>query len=214
MFYQEVLSKNLRFGDVVRGYLFTDLIMKEPILSYPSPGNAYKIDIEIPQYSVVLTPCCSIEKSTICITPLIKVLSSFFKNPYFAEDPTRINRRMQPHQIMSPSDFAKLNPERQEKIFNQRTQYTLLEYFIYKDHDIFDKYTLKDRQTSYYMIDFKNVQKIKCEKIKRPEQMSQENNLILESKILELTIEAREELREKIAYFYSNVPEEDLVLLD
>jgi len=115
---------------------------------------------------------------------------------------------------MSPSDFAKLNPERQEKIFNQRTQYTLLEYFIYKDHDIFDKYTLKDRQTSYYMIDFKNVQKIKCEKIKRPEQMSQENNLILESKILELTIEAREELREKIAYFYSNVPEEDLVLLD
>jgi len=209
MFYAYEPSPVLRFGDVVKGYVSTDLVITEPILSYPSLGNNYKIEIEVPKYSVILTPCCSIGKSTICVAPFIKVLGDFLKNSYFTEDLTRINRPLLPNQLMSTEDWDKLTPERQEQIINAGEEYPLLQYFVYAEHDLFDKYLLRGHEISYYMIDFKNVQKIKCSKIQRPEPRKPLDKAIIGSKILELSIEARRDLREKIAYFFSRVPDED-----
>lgn len=161
MFYSYELSKNLRLGDVVKGYLFADVIISEPILAYPSIGNNYKIEIEVPRYSAVLTPCCSIENSVICVAPLIKVLKDFFKNPYFAEDLTRINKPLLPNQMMSEEDWRELSTERQEEILSLPRNYTLLENFVYAENHLFEKYPLRGPDISYYMIDFKNIQKIK-----------------------------------------------------
>jgi hypothetical protein len=55
------------------------------------------------------------------------------------------------------------------------------------------------------MIDFKNSYKINCNKIKSPKDAP------LNKKILQLSITSRSELREKIAYYYGRIPEEDLI---
>lgn len=214
MFYHYELSKNLRLGDVVKGYLFADVIINEPILAYPSIGNNYKIEIEVPRYSAVLTPCCSIENSVICVAPLIKVLKDFFKNPYFAEDLTRINKALLPNQMMSEEDWRELSTERQVEILSSPRNYTLLEYFVYGENDLFEKYPLRGREISYYMIDFKNIQKIRCSRIKRATDGKPCDELILQSKVLELSAEVRSDLREKIAHFYSRAPKEDTELED
>jgi hypothetical protein len=214
MFYQYEFSKSLRFGDVVKGYLFADVIINAPILTYPSPGNNYKIEVEVPRYSVVLTPCCSIEKSVICVAPLIKVLGDFFKNPYFAEDLTRINNPLLPNQMMSDEDWRKLSAERQGEILSSPSNYTLLEYFVYAENELFERYQLKGREISYYMVDFKNIQKIKCSRIQMPTDRTPCDELILQSKVLELSVEARNDLRDKIAHFYSRPPKEDSAFED
>ena len=62
------------------------------------------------------------------------------------------------------------------------------------------------------MIDFSNFQVLKCLLIKRPETMQLEDTPIIESKVLQLTVEARDNLREKLAAYYARVPAADKIL--
>ena len=213
MFYAEETDNYLRFGDVVRGYILPNTTIKEPILSFKSESHNYTIDVEMP-YSVVLTPCCSIGESMISLTPLIKVRSNFFNNPYFAEDLTRINRLMKPQQSLSPDELEKFSPEEKQRSLEKKINYALLNYFIYEENERFKKYTLRKREIRYYMINFKNIYTMKCAMIKRPKELKPEDAPIIESKVLQLSIQARSELRDKIAYYYSRIPEEDVILED
>ena len=213
MFYAKKMDNILRFGDVVRGYVLPNTTIKEPILSLKSESHNYAIDIEMP-YSVVLTPCCSIGESTISLTPLIEVRSSFFKNPYYAEDLTRVNRMMKPQQSLSPDEWGKFSLEEQQRRLAVETTYAHPNLFVYDENEIFKEYTLRQRKIRYYMINFKNSYTIKCAMIKRPEDLKPEDAPIIESKVLQLSIQARSELRDKIAYYYSRIPEEDEILAD
>jgi len=210
----EKVDNILRFGDVVRGYVLSNPTIKEPISPLKSESHNYKIDIEMPTYSVVLTPCCSIGESTISLTPLIKVRSNFFKNPYFAEDLTRINRKMEPQQAHSPDEWEKFSPEEKQRYLAEGINYALLNLFIYEENEIFKKYLLRQQEIGGYMIDFKNIYTIKCAMIKRPEKVKPEDAPIIESKVLQLSGQTRSELRDKIAYYYSKIPEEDEILED
>lgn len=214
MFYQGEPDKMLRFGDVVKGYISIDLDIKKPLSSaeIKAEDYQYKLDVNIPAYSVVLTPCCSIEDGIIALTPLIRVFGDFFKNPYFEEDLTRINRLMEPNQMLSPAKWKGLSLEEQEAIMAKGNQYALTNYFIYEQNDILKEYTLKKRNIRYYMIDFRNINKIKCKMIKRSDKLTEEDAPLLESKALQLSVETRRELRDKIAYYYYRPPEEDEIL--
>ncbi|NQE06295.1 hypothetical protein C5S32_10545 [ANME-1 cluster archaeon GoMg1] len=66
----------------------------------------------------------------------------------------------------------------------------------------------KNIETNYYILDFRNTYKLNCEKIKTLEDAP------LESKCLQLPIQARSELRDKIAYYYARIPKEDKILED
>ncbi len=210
MFYQSEIDDSLRFGDLVKGYLTNNLIIKEPILSYNIESHQYKIDIDMPQYSVILTPCCSIGESVISLSPLIKIKSLYLKNPFFSEELTRINRKMESQQALSPDDWETL-PEVEKQIrLEEGLQYALLNIFIYDANPIFDEYTLKGKNIRNYMIDFKNIYKVKCDLIKRPEELHE--SPILDSKVLQLSIDARSQLRNKIAHYYSRAPIEDILL--
>jgi hypothetical protein len=116
--------------------------------------------------------------------------------------------------MMSEEDWRKLSTERQEEILSSPSNYTLLEYFIYAENELFERYELKRREISYYMVDFKNIQKIKCSRIQRPTNRMPCDELLLQSKALELSAEARNDLRDKIAHFYSRPPREDRVFED
>lgn len=208
MFYQEEMDKAFRFGDVLKGFIFT-----APNIKGPNLLKNYKIDINLPTYCVVLSPCCSIGKKVISLSPLIEMLSSFFDNPYFAEDLTRINREMEPQQSVSPYVWDKFPSEEKQKRLMGGRGYASIEVFIYEQHSMFPRYTVHrqrgdNMETNYYMIDFRNTYKINCEKIITPKDAP------LDSKCLQLSIQARSELRDKISYYYGRTPEEDKILED
>jgi len=215
MFYQKEMEKILRFGDVLRGYIFINTTIKKPILDIPKEKeDNYKIYVEIPKYSAVLTPCCSIgEGKKITLCPLEIVKSDFLKNPNWIKDLTKINREMEPEEALPPEKWKDLKEDEQKKRKEEGRGYVELDYFIYDENELFDEYPIKDKNIKYYMIDFKKAYSIKCDMIKRPEKTKPED-VIIKSKILQLTIEARGELRDKIAYYYGRVPEEDKVLED
>lgn len=209
MFYSQKMDKALRFGDVLQGYPSTTPIIEEPMLKESSAR--YNINVDLPKFTVVMDPCCEIRNKTISLTPLIQVSRAFFDNPYFAEDLTRINRKMEPQQAVSPTIWEKLPLEEKQKRLEVGRTYALLNLFIYEKHELFPKYILRrkdkeDIETNYYMIDFRNTYKLCCDKIISPE------NSPLESKILQLSIETRSELREKLINYYANIPPEDKIL--
>lgn len=101
-FYTKDMDSAFRFGDVLKGYFCVDHSVKTPVLLSSDPKgldlSVVDIKVYLPSFCVVLTPCCSIGEQKICLTPLIQLRSTFFKNPYFKEDPLRINRKMKPLQ--------------------------------------------------------------------------------------------------------------------
>lgn len=213
MFYSERMDNVLRFGDVVKGYVSTCPTIKNPVLSLNQVNMAYNINVEIPLFSVVMTPCCSIEEHMVCLTPLIQLRPTFVKNSNFIEDFTIINREIEVEKCFAPDDWEKMEPEKKEEILAHRRPYTLLNLFIYEKHDIFPEYPLRQHTINYYMIDFRNISTIKCEMIKRPKQTGAEDSPIVESKLLQLSDTVREELSNKMAYYYARPREEDEVSL-
>ncbi len=213
MFYEplERMGKVLRLGDVVRGYISASTRIKQPFLSFESSTyHKYDVSFEVPSYSVVLTPCCSIGDQMICLTPLIQLRSSFFKNPHFMEDCTRINREIEPQNALPPDDWELLSDEEKQEMLAKKYPYTLLSLFVYEPSDLFLKYKIRGQEINYYMIDFRNVQTLRCEMIKNRDKIEEEEAPILESKCLQLSAQAREELREKLSYYYGRPVEAEV----
>ncbi|MBA7527594.1 hypothetical protein ES705_19770 [subsurface metagenome] len=214
MFYEDDLEDALRLGDVVRGYISTKPFLKEPFISSLSAGYTYKVDIELPEYSVVLTPCCSIENARLSLTPLIPVRSSFFRNPYLEEDLTRINRIMKAEESMPPDDWKELTDEVKSERDAEGLSYAVPPLFVYDENDLFKSYTLRSRTLRYYMIDFSNTYTISCPLIKRSEVVTKQETAIINSKVLQLSIRTRAELREKLSWYYFRPPKEDMIVED
>ncbi len=205
MFYEpvETTDKVLRLGDLVRGYISPSTKIKQPFLSLnDSVYHNYEINVAVPRYSVVLTPCCSIGDTMVCLTPLVELPAILFKNPYFVEDFTRIDREIEPQKAFAPSDWDHLSPEEHEEQLAKKHSYTLLHWFIYAGHDLLLPYERKGHATNCYMIDFRNVQTLRCDLIKSRDKTKEEHTSILESKCLQLTDNARELLRNKLSYYY------------
>jgi hypothetical protein len=144
MFYRDGLGKELRFGDIVRGFILTNTVLSKTHWDKPNPP--YDINVSIPQFSVIMTPCCSIEDKTIAVTPLINVRISFFDNPYFADDLTRINRIMTPQQSVSPQIWSRFSAEEQQSRINEGNTFSHDNLFIYDKHEILPEYLLSKKR--------------------------------------------------------------------
>lgn len=209
VFYQDTIDSNFRFGDVLKGFVSSTPNLSEPLLA--SNDMDYSIDISMPSYCAIISPCCSIADKVISLSPLIPVRSAFFSNPYFEEDLTRINQLVSPERSLPPIAWQEMKEEEKQEKLSKGMAYTFVELFIYKEHEIFPEYEVHRKNadnilTRYYMIDFRNTFKVNCSKIKKPDAVP------LEAKCLQLTIEAREELRNKIGHYYGRTPEEDIML--
>ncbi len=204
MFYQSEMEQALRLGDVVKGFVSVTPNVNDPILL--ADGHSYSVDIQLPNFSVVLTPCCSIANQMISLTPLIKVRSNFLNNPHFDDDLTRINRVMLPVNAVHPDEWRSFTPEKQAERQAQGLTYTCAELFIYQEHPLFPPYKLGKREIGFYMIDFRAVYRLNCDKITREQQSEQKTPI---RKSLQLSVAVREQLRSKIANYYTRTPEED-----
>lgn len=211
MFYLEEIDPMLRFGDVLKGFVFASSSVKEPLLEISN--GEYNINVSYPSFSVVMSPCCSIEKKMIALTPLIPILPSFLDNPYFEMDLTNINRRMQPEQSVSPARWESFGEEERQRRLAEGYGFAVTDLFVFKENDLLPNYTLNHPtrgkiDMGYYMIDFKNICKIYCDTIKGNKPLQAP----LGSKCLQLSIETRGELREKISDYFGRIPKEDKIM--
>jgi len=198
MFYTNIHSEALRFGDIVAGYILATPKIKRPFLEL---GNhQYNVDIELSQFSVILSPSCSIGERKILISPLRIVRKTFFDNDYFNNDLTRINRQMEQQYIYPPSTIARMTEEEKREKLTSDIVWTLVELFIYDQHDLLPAYQIRRRgenqEIRYYMVDFRDVTKVNCEQIVNAEDSP------LTCKILQLSDQTRLELSDKIQNFY------------
>lgn len=205
MFFSSKQDEALRFGDVIEGF-----VLSCSELSEINTEANYNINVELPQYCVVFDPCCSIGDKTISVNPLLRIRSSFFDNPYFYEDLTRINKEMEPIHTLPPHAWESMEEDVKQRKLSLGKGYAFHELFMYQGNDLFSEYEVHRKNadninTNYYMINFKNSYKIKCGKI------NSAKNSPLEIKRLQLSIKSREELRQKVAHFFARVPQEDQI---
>lgn len=205
MFYASKVSDALRFGDVLKGFFSTTPIIKKPPLL--SDMKNCSIDVFLPKFSVVMDPCCQIGEQSISLTPLLPIKKSFLANPYLKEDLTRLNRVMTAQQSVIPEVWEAFSPEEKQRRAEIGEKYASVRFFIYENHDLLPKYTMhigtEDIEMNYYLIDFRNTHKLSCNEIITAEKAP------LELKVLELSVETRQELRDKVSSYYAAVPEED-----
>lgn len=144
-FYQDALAVDsaLRFGDVVRGF-----VTSTPLMDYPLLDNGqhdYQVDVRIPELCVILSPCCSIADKTISLTPLKRIVPSFFDNPYLAEDMTNINRKMLPEQALPPLGWTNLPEEERQKRLVEGLTYAFVSFFVYTENLLLPSYSIRIR---------------------------------------------------------------------
>jgi hypothetical protein len=205
MFYAGDPDQALRLGDVVEGF-----ILGAANVDRPRPGPmSYQISVTRPERAAVLTPCCSVGEKTLCLAPLVRIRSSFFTNPYLAEDLTRINRPMLLQQSVPPAVWDSWPPDEQSKRLadwpGMRLAFT--ELFTYQPHDLLAPYELGTGGclTGYYMIDFRQMHRVESKSVVNT------RDVPLHARLLQLSVEVRSELRDKLSYYFGRIPVEDQI---
>lgn len=206
MFYNDNPSKILRLGDVVTGFHLASFHVNDP-------GNAGKpLDLNVhvtkPLYFVVMTPCCSIENQSISLAPLTQLRQKFFEFPRLVEDMTRMNVRMEPQESLPPKHWESLSADEKGKLVAKGLSFILLDCFVYEPNGLFKPYSLKKGTKSWegighMMVDFRQTFRVECPQIERG------NDAPDGIKMLELSIETRSKLRDKLAHFFGRIPDED-----
>jgi len=210
MFYDINPQSKLRFGDIVRGFLLTHCHTYRP--SSEEKPDAFQIDVTHPELAVVLTPCCTIAQRSggmLILSPLLKIRPDwYFENSYLMEDFTRINRETTIQNALGPEIWASMSDEQQAEKLAQSPgkRYMMDDFFAYDKHDLLAEYELRYKEgmkelINYYMIDFRNICRVQTATDNDP----------TSTKRLQLSIQARRELRDKLAHYFGRKPEEDAV---
>lgn len=198
MYYTDTPSNALRFGDVVKGFMFGHVFIEKPFESFDS----CKVHLET-GLCVILTPCCTIQKSSkISVAPLRRIKYKWSNNTYFREDFTNVNREMEPHQTLPEIAWEKMPEEERIKKLATGKTYAELNLFVYPPCNSLPVYTLKGSEYQHHMIDFSEIHQV---------EFNQEFGESIEAKVLELTIQKRNELRDKLTHYFNRQPKEDII---
>lgn len=205
MFYSRDISNALRMGDIVRGFILGAARQQEPKIG----PHDYQVSLRSPPFSVILTPCCSIGEKTLTLAPLVAINPKWLDNLYFARDLTNINREMNPEQSVSEAIWERLGKEERRRRLDAGRAYALYEWFVFPPHQTLGTYKVKhggaDNETGYYAIDFRCAHRIECDAVVNTKQVP------ITAKVLELDVEGRTELRNKLSAYFGRVPQEDAV---
>lgn len=210
LFYEQSPDNTFRFGDVLTGFVNCTPKLRSPFLS--ENDDRYTIQVGMPPYFVVMSPCCSIADKVIALCPLIHVRNTFFKNPYFAENLARLNRKIPPEKAVPPEAWKNMPSDQKQDRLNQGPAYAFVELFIYAEHRLLREYEVSRKkgpniQTRFYMIDFRDTFKVCCDRVNSPKDSP------VDAKLLQLTVDVRSQLRDKVSAYFARIPDEDLVLI-
>lgn len=213
MFYSETHQALLRFGDVLECFPSAHAVVETPAATQPGQGE---FEIQLAQnLAVILTPCCEIGKSVhLTLAPLYP-LSRWpypLKNEYFREDPLRLNCRTDPERCVPHREWAMMDElERQDRL-SKGPVFAFNYVFVYPNQppvlsDAEFDFDLGDGRQTYtskwHYVDFHDAYRVRITKERHKE--------FADEKKLELTVDNRNALREKLSQFYGQIPEEDRV---
>jgi len=201
-FYVEGLGPHLRRGDVVVGFP----VSTPSLESEDAVGRAadWKIIAQQPKHLVVLTPCCSIEDKSILLAPLTKINEpKLLSVPWLVEDFTRINQMLPLHQALAPDHYARLPMAERAAREAKGPAYPFTQLFCYAPHPLLAPYQSRGLNISHWQVNFTDMFKLQWKHINRNAAVPPG------TKVLELTIEARDNLRMKLAYFFNRRADED-----
>jgi len=203
MFYEkENVDPYLRFGDIIEGFQLLQPIYND----FLKDKYNFEIEVRSVNFFVVTTPCCSIERSKLSVAPLKSVRNVFYNNDYFIEDLTRINRLMSPEKSVPKESWKKMPEARKQEMQGVGYSFAFMDLFIYDSNDLLPQYELNTKQgkieTGYYMLDFKDIFVFDSNIVNRGKNIP---------KILQLSKNSRDDLRNKLAKYFNRVPEEDIV---
>ncbi len=212
MFYiDEPDLTTLRFGDVVQGFIGTVPVIENLIDSDVLQGYKYQVKSFIPEFSVIMTHCCSIGKGNLSLAPLQKINHKIFLNRLNSEiysDFTQLNRRIETKKRIPKLEWDNLTDKKQTELETQGGTWNYIDKIFYEKHDLFTTYDIQLKgcilKTNFYVVDFNDIYNVECSKIKK----NQIDKEILKSKFLELTDNTREEFKEKIAMYFSRPADE------
>lgn len=199
MFYKDPVDQIIRQGDIIKGLISPEVIahkfLDKSVINN-SEDPSFSIDFRF-NFAVVITPCCTLQKANyISLCPLIPLLKDFEQNPYLFEDPTRVNFKVAPEKCVPPIAWEKkLPPEEKQKRIEKGPTYIYFQYFVFKKD--------KDNLTDDMMIDFNNTFNI------RRKELGNKNEKMLPVKVLQLSDETRETLRQKLVAYFIRKPEEE-----
>jgi len=214
MFYTDKPDfNNLRFGDVIQGFVGVIPVIEFPFTDKILEGYEYQIKSFISEFSVVMTHCCSIGKGNLTLAPLKKIhhkIDLFRLNSDIYNNFTVLNRKIEKKILIPKKNWEKYNNEKKAEVKMQGKGWHHIDKVFYESNDLFTPYDieLSDEETiriNSYIVDFSDIYNVQCSRI-------QKNNIdkkILKSKCLELTDNAREEIKEKIAIYFSRPTDED-----
>jgi hypothetical protein len=230
MFYHGSVENKLRFGDVVKGYPIAIPKIEKPIID--SSTESYGIDIKFPRFAVVLDPCCEIGKGMISLSPLEEVTRSFWDISYLVKDMTLVNVEGMANDLVHPVVWNRFSDSQKINALVSVPSYGYTPYFVFEGNPLFPEYTVEremkyldvldegtqlpkyevSKESSVYttrhrMMCFKNVYRVNCQKIFGSEKPTDET--IQKSIVLQLSIKARNQLRDKMAFYFGNKPKED-----
>lgn len=117
---------------------------------------------------------------------------------------------MDAEKSLYPEAWNKLEEKEKQQIRTKGKTYTLLNLFVYEPNSILPPYEKRGQKTGFYMIDFRNIQTLRCELIKNRDKTKQEEELILKSKCLQLSEGSRDELRKKLSFYYGRPAEAEI----
>ena len=137
MFYENNPHKVLRFGDVVSGFVLGHCYEYAPSLE--RQPSQYNVRIDVPPFSVVLTPCCTLNQQSggiILLSPLEQIRPPlYFENSFFKEDLTRINREMTIKDAIGPEVWSGMSDDEKAKRLSESPgrQYVHFGYYVYEN---------------------------------------------------------------------------------
>ncbi len=216
MFYADQFEERLRFGDVISGPQWAYAHVTHP----PAADQAFEVRLSTP-LAVLLTPCCQVGKArSLNIAPLnpISGVRQIFSNKHFAEDPLRIDAKVEPNLCLPESRWNELEPGVRDERIAGGAVYALKSLFVYegKPPILPDfKFKVSDRDEKgapvevdgrWYYVDFQEASRVSI----AADQQQRASNW----KKLQVSVETRELLRRKLANFYAEPPIEDLQQLE
>ena len=197
MFYSDDPTPEIRQGDIFEGlvsigvvpskFLTSDILNKET-------NPCFSVNLGF-SYAAVITPCCDIQKRDyLAFCPLTPLLELIRKNEFFDEDPTRLNTKVKPENMVPKDAWSnRFSEEEKAKRIAQGNRYAFVHNFIFEKYgDIF---------SDYMMIDFNYVFNIKRTAL------GGKNQVLLPHRVLQLSDESRRTLRLKLAEYYFRDPD-------
>lgn len=203
MFYKVPFDQIIRQGDIIEGLISFGAIVhnffRDEIICGFDLKPSFSIDLRF-NYTAVMTPCCTIRKATyISLCPLYPASKKIHKlscNPYLHEYPTRINTPVPAEKCVPPDVWETKLPEDEKEKRQQKGR-----MFVYESFFVFKRYENIFKEDM--IIDFNDTFSI------RRQDLGNDLEQMLPSKVLQLTDETRGTFRQKLVKFYIRVPEEE-----